>query len=142
MTRSRMFRGHLYDEYQKQKNVWLADLEEQHGDDRKFTGPLAIDIQFKLPPPFNASLETKKKLAGTPITTAPSLAELIKLFGQLADGILFTNDVIVVCLRAEKRFSNDPVTEFTIREFSSGTKKTKGIASNCSRDNLPIGPEW
>lgn len=122
LLRVRLYSGHVYDDHAHIKSVWLFELAEQHGGDRMFTGPLTISAKFSLPYPLKSSKATQEKLRGCHVTAFPSVADLMKLLGELSSGILFNSDVIIVAITIVKVFCDDPVTEFTVQEIRSGKK--------------------
>ena len=67
---------------------------------------------------MKSSKATQEKLRGCLVSAFPSIADLTKVLGHLAAGILFSDDVIIVAIEARKVFCDDPVTEFTISEIT------------------------
>ena len=87
-------------------------LNQQHGSEPMFSGPVALDVTFFM------SSQNKIKRTG-PHYSTPDLDNLLKL---LLDAIvntktIMTDDRLISFITAKKIYDKNPRTEFTIREL-------------------------
>jgi Holliday junction resolvase RusA-like endonuclease len=104
----------FYDTQINEKIAFGLYLIKQHGSDPIFKTAISIDITFHMKKPFR-----DKKTSKIYHHTKPDLDNLIKLLldAIVATKTIMTDDNIVSIINAQKIFSADPRTEFTIREL-------------------------
>ncbi len=90
-------------------------LLNQHKD-KKFTGPIEMNIMFYMPM-LQKSQKHSPKSDGAWHQYRPDLIQLISFVTKSASLILFADDCIISSVEATKIFSSKPRTIFTIREL-------------------------
>lgn len=98
------------------KTAMELSLINQHGQRRKFTGPLDVVIDFYMMA-LQRSQHSSKAFEGSWHSNMPDILQLIKFVTQSGCGILFDDDCIISSITAKKHFSKNPKTVFTIREL-------------------------
>lgn len=108
LARARIGNGKFYDSQVSYKITLQGQLEKQIPIDYNlFTGPILLDITFYMKKP------TRTK-AGTWAYKRPDLSNLIKLIEDVGNGLLYTDDAIIVMIIARKIYDTTPRTEFTL----------------------------
>jgi Holliday junction resolvase RusA-like endonuclease len=75
-----------------------------------YEGPLELDIVFYM-------RHSNKSLEGHYHTSVPDLSNMVKFIEDVAQGILYKNDCTICSITTRKIYSQQPRTEFTIREL-------------------------
>lgn len=112
LARARFTNRRVYDSQKHLKLVSAIELERQHGDKPRFTGPLRMTVWFYLPIPKSMSKRKRYNMKKTPHYTRPDLSNLIKFIEDVATGILYKDDCIIAELVSYKQYDTDPRTEF------------------------------
>jgi Holliday junction resolvase RusA-like endonuclease len=111
-TRPRLNGKRFFDAQAEDKVCWGLNLQREHGDRSAFATAVEMTITFY----FKGKNEAQNA-KNLPKISRPDLDNLIKFVLDAAqDAGIFHDDAIIVSLIARKLFSNDPRTEFTIRE--------------------------
>ncbi len=84
-------------------------LRKQHKGNGLFEGPILLDIIFYFKKPKSC---VRKQ--GSFHIYKPDLSNLIKLIEDIGSGILYKDDAIIACIRAQKKYDAQPRTEFRI----------------------------
>jgi Holliday junction resolvase RusA-like endonuclease len=109
---------HIYDSQKMEKIHAQLDIENQHGDNPLYKGPLCLYATFYMPIP--KSLSPKKRLAldGTFHHGRPDLDNLLKLINDISNTVLFNDDAQIAIISGRKVYSLKPCTTFTILELN------------------------
>ena len=81
--------------------------------------PLEIDCRFFLRIPTSASKKHQEELKGQFCMKVPDTDNLEKLVCDALNGIAYSDDRQVCIIRGEKRWSDWPRTEITIKDLSA-----------------------
>lgn len=84
---------------------------------RPLSGPIHIDVEFYLPFPLKSNLKVKDDLNGKPHTNGQKVTYLLQFLEFLRHHKFYTDDCSIASLHVKKVYSQDPRTEFTIREL-------------------------
>lgn len=110
LARARFGNAKVYDSQKQHKLICGLELRRQHGDFPLFTGPLQLTITFYMGIP-----QKRKKLCGCYHACRPDTSNLIKFIEDVAsNGILYKDDALIAVIQAQKVYSDEPRTEFTI----------------------------
>ena len=112
LARARTNKGRFYDSQKQLKVHWRNELENQHQEEPFFCGPLFLEIIFFMPIPKHS-----RDLRGFHHHIRPDLSNLIKFIEDAAQGVLYEDDAIIASISAEKRYDNEPRTEFILTEL-------------------------
>ncbi len=93
-------------------------ISNQHEGLGYFNGPVRLDVTFYLPMPKRGA----NYLAGRYQLVKPDLSNLLKMLEDVATKIIYHDDCIISACYAEKRYSANPRTEFTITELKLDEK--------------------
>lgn len=109
LSRPRFAKGTIFDAQKHTKLVVGIDLRNQHDNQPFFEGPLQLDVTFfiKLPQRNKNKLDSFHH-------SKPDLDNLIKFVCDIGNGILYKDDALISIVNAQKKYSNDPRTEFEI----------------------------
>lgn len=88
-------------------------VSNQHGSSPLFHGPLSLDVTFYLPKPKSAP----KSKTLTYHIFRPDLDNLIKMIGDICNGIAYNDDAIISLIHAVKKYDSNPRTVFTLSEL-------------------------
>ncbi len=113
LKRPRIGRDHIYDPQATLKLVLGLELQRQHGERRKYEGPLAFDIIFFMRIPTKSPKSIHKKYH----MYRPDASNLLKLYEDVATGILYHDDCLIAQISATKIYDINPRVEFTITEL-------------------------
>lgn len=106
-------RQRFYDGQVADKVAFGLFLLKQHGQDVPFSNPVALNISFYLKIPAGTRIGAKTKHH----KTKPDLDNLLKFaLDALVDADILSDDRIICQIIAKKEYSNNPRTEFTIKE--------------------------
>lgn len=113
LARCRFGKGKFYDSQKNLKLVWGIYIKNQVTPELNKILPLHdralfLDVvfYFKIP-------KTKKNVQGHYHIFRPDTSNLIKFVEDAATSVLFNDDCIIAHINAEKRYSNEPRTEFS-----------------------------
>jgi Holliday junction resolvase RusA-like endonuclease len=95
-----------------------VELMKQHQPKKLYTGSIALEIFFYFTPSQN-----KKRMPYNPFMSRLDLALLIKHVQDVATGVLYTDDCMIVQVTAEKAFGSESRTEFIIVEKMADREK-------------------
>jgi Holliday junction resolvase RusA-like endonuclease len=122
LARARFSSRHVYDSQSELKTYLRISLENQHGEDELFTGPLHMFATFFMGIPKSA-----KDIEGKPHYYRPDLDNLVKLVCDISNGIIFKDDSCISKMTIEKVYSYEPHTEFCFhRMINHGKCGIKG----------------
>lgn len=100
-----------WDVYKHNLHRIRHDLEHQHGDQPRLTGPLRLRIEFYLP-------ARKKDLnSGRPATDRPFLGDMVRFVEEVIQQILVHDSCIIVEITTIKCFDAKPRTELYFTEM-------------------------
>lgn len=108
--------------WDSQKTLKLAAsivLLNQHQGEH-FNGPLSLSATFFLQIPSSWSSKKRLEVEGRAHTSTPDLSNLLKFVEDVATGILYHDDCLIVSVVAQKVYSFSPGTQFTLKELGSG----------------------
>jgi len=113
LARPRFANNHVWDSQKPTKFSAGLFVARCHDNAPLFTGPISLTVVFYLPKP--------KKLDISHFDTfhysVPDLDNLLKLVGDVCNGIAYKDDAIIASIHAEKRYSRNPRTVFTLSEL-------------------------
>jgi Holliday junction resolvase RusA-like endonuclease len=109
LQRPRFSERKCYDPQKVAKTIAQGILEEQHGDQDMYSGPLLLDIIYFMPYPQRA-----KRTEAKPHIFRPDLSNLIKFTEDVAIGVLYNDDCLICEIHAFKYYDENPRTEFSI----------------------------
>jgi len=84
-------------------------------------------VLFHMQMPASWSDRKKQLFAGRPHQTKPDISNLLKFVEDVASGVLFHDDSLIVQVHARKIYSIEGGTLFTMRELGNGD--SSGISS-------------
>ena len=106
-----------YDSQKELKLILSITLKSQHNDRPQYQGPLHMDISFY----FHIPKTHKNTRNNDYMYYKPDLDNCLKLYSDLCVYAgLFHDDASVCSVQCKKVYSNNPRTEFTIRELNNG----------------------
>lgn len=109
----------MWDNQRALKFAYARAIEDQHGNQPLYEGPLCLEVNFYFHMPQN-----KKKffdeLRGSSHHIKPDLSNLIKLIEDSAKGILYHDDALIASIIAHKYYADTPRTEFSIIQIKKG----------------------
>ena len=114
LARPRHGKGHFYDKQKHLKLVAGINLKNQHDDRPFYEGRLHLKVAFFLK---IAKKMDVWKLNNTYHCKRPDLSNMLKYIEDVGTGILYTDDAIICSVEATKWYSDNPCTEFEIREL-------------------------
>lgn len=119
LARPRFSGGHVWDSQKPQKLIIGLMLADQLGSLPLFSGALEVAFTFYFPMPKRLSAKHNLEMRGTPHKIRPDCDNIIKLYLDCSNGILFKDDCMVVTLHAKKVYDdgNSPRTEMIITEL-------------------------
>lgn len=104
----------FYDGQARDKVSFSLYLLKQHDGEDLFSKPIHMDVVFYMPIPVNTKAKVKPTLNWHQIK--PDLDNLCKFLWDSMNGVIISDDKILVSLSAKKMYSNKPRYEFTITE--------------------------
>lgn len=107
--------------YNSQKTRQLVDrinIQEQHGDNPPFQGPLHFTLTFYMPIPKNISAKKRELLLGSYHVIRSDLDNLIKYVSDVCQTVLFKDDCTISKITAQKLYDANPRTEITVKVLS------------------------
>jgi len=116
LRRARFTGTHCWDSQKQQKMIIGLALQSQLADEPLFEGPLDIDILFYFPISKRLSKENQLIYKDKPHIFKPDLDNLIKMYLDCSNNILFKDDCIVSTIHARKLYGI-PRTEIIITEL-------------------------
>ena len=118
LSRARIGFGarHMYDSQKDAKRAFAIHIQNQHGRDPFFQGPLHLDITFymKMPKVKKRNLPSKRYQYHY---YKADLSNLIKFVEDVSEKILYENDCQIAYITARKIYHDIPRTEFTVKEL-------------------------
>lgn len=116
LSRPRIGKNCLYDSQKQAKLILGIELSRQHGLRELYVGPIGLDFMFyfHMPP---SSKKHHDKMRGTPHFFKPDISNLIKMYEDISNKILFNDDCLIAEITARKVYDDRPRTEFTIRKL-------------------------
>lgn len=100
-------------------------LNSIHNNRPLYKGPLVLDVTFFLPIGGSFSEKKRANLENTGHKNRPDLDNLVKYILDASNKILFHDDSLISVIHAQKIYSKDPKTVFTITELNDAkTKET------------------
>lgn len=119
-TRIRGNYAQMYDSQKHLKNEVLKRVIMQLPSGFKpFECPIEFLVEFHMPIPKSFSSKKKMRMTCTPHIKVPDLSNLIKFFEDTFNGVLYSDDKLIVKIKATKINSEDPKTIICIREYES-----------------------
>lgn len=114
LQRVRFMDRHCWDAQKQLKANLRIVLDAQHDGRPFYTGPLRMEFWFYFP--FKQSLTEAKRAqqSGRSHIFKPDLSNLIKLYEDIATGILYQDDCIIAEIIARKCYDAHSRTEFEI----------------------------
>jgi len=82
-------------------------------------GPLSLSISCYTKIPASLSKKKKEAMANAYSITKPDLDNYIKFYLDVLNGIAYDDDRQIVKLYGEKKYSQHPRVEITVKEISS-----------------------
>lgn len=116
LKRARHGNGRTYDSQKSEKLLFQLYLKKQY-QRPLLTKPLLLDITFFMPIPESWSRKKKEAAFNTPHHSTPDLSNLIKWVEDCATNVIYQDDALIARIIAYKVYSDEPRTEFTIREI-------------------------
>jgi len=111
-TRARMCGRRFYDGQTSEKYAYGLLMQQQHGHNPPFEGPLALEVTFYLPTTRNS---VQKKL--THHSNTPDLDNLLKfLLDAASTAEIISDDRIISHITARKFYGAKAMTVFTFSE--------------------------
>ena len=107
LARPRFSKGHVFDCQKREKTAIALIIHNQRGNTSFLEGPLRLDITFfmKIPKKGKNLLWHIKR---------PDLSNMLKLYEDVAIGILYEDDSQIAEIVARKIYDEYPRTEFTL----------------------------
>lgn len=106
----------FYDKQIQLKEYWRLLLLKQHGNQRMYEGPLRVEFYFGMRIPRKPKSHQQH---GCWHTSTPDLTNLEKLIEDVGTGILYIDDRFICSNTADKKYDNEPRTEFIIKELKN-----------------------
>jgi len=116
---STTYRPHVYDPQKDLKEEAQLELSLQHKKLELIEGPMHLDVTFFMQIPASYRQTQKDSLHLEKHSKRPDLSNLIKYAEDVAQGIIFHDDAKIQKITAQKIYSKQPRTEFTITEISN-----------------------
>lgn len=117
LSRGRYSRGKVYDSQKHLKLILGVHIRNQFDDCRMFQGPLKLEFRFYFAPSPSWSANKKKQMLENEwMIYVPDVSNLIKMYEDVCNGIIFKDDCAICCLTAEKKWDINPRTEFIVTE--------------------------
>lgn len=115
LARGRIGHGarRIYDSQRDLKIITGINLQNQHGDQPIYHGPLHLDITFYLKMP-KLSMRKSLMVANTYHPHKPDISNLIKWVEDVANTIIYHDDAQIASITSRKIYNENPRTEFTI----------------------------
>jgi Holliday junction resolvase RusA-like endonuclease len=101
--------GRALEEQKHVKMNTINTLENIHNDAPLLTGPLHLHAVFYMP--------TLKKSPEFH-TSKPHLSQLVRFIEDICVGILYKDECLIVSMCTEKRYDDEPRTEFTLESIN------------------------
>lgn len=117
LQRPRYSQNHVWDSQKHQKMVIGVQFEQQMLKNEPFSGPLEIDINFYFAMPKRLSSTKRDALRLSYHHCRPDIDNLIKMYLDCANGILFKDDAIIAVVHSRKLYDDTERTELTISEL-------------------------
>lgn len=119
LARCRFGKGRVWDSQKQIKLTWGISLKSQLNQALKKLlphqqKPLGLDAIFYFRIPATAKNKKTHKSEGNYHFYKPDASNLVKFVEDAANGILFKDDCLIAHINAEKRYSAQPRTEFTL----------------------------
>lgn len=113
----------MWDPQKELKLVAAIHLQNQYDKLELLKGPVRVEAIFFMPIPKSKSKKKQKEMAGTPHISKPDLSNLLKFIEDAATGILYHDDSLIASISVDKKYDNEPRTEFTVMMIE-GIKET------------------
>jgi len=110
--RPRFSQGHVWDPQKKEKLALSLVLKQLHGNRSFFDGAIEVDMKFCFIWPAKS-----KYIYERPHIFRPDLDNLIKLYSDIANGILWKDDCAVAKITACKFYGVDEKTEIIVKSM-------------------------
>jgi len=114
LQRPRFCKGHVYDPQQGQKLLDGIQLKKQHHLQPPMDVPLLATITFFMPLAKYLRESGRNNLRGKYNPKRPDLDNLIKYILDAANGILYTDDSLIVQIFAKKIWADEGKTELEL----------------------------
>lgn len=109
----------VYDSQKNHKLVAGIHLKNQFENKQIIEGILQLDVIFYMPIPKKGCGKKNNGFEGNLHFKKPDLSNLIKFIEDVATGIIYTDDSRIAIIQSEKRYDQQPRTEFTITLLES-----------------------
>ncbi len=118
LQRPRFTRGHVYDPQKEQKLLDGIQLKRQHLPNKPYDQPLLATITFFMPMPRVYKESGRDGLRDKYHPKKPDLDNLIKYILDAANGILYTDDSLIVQIFGKKIWADEGKTELTLEHVN------------------------
>lgn len=114
LQRARFVERHCWDAQRQLKTNLKIILDSQHDGRPFYSGPIRMEFWFYFP--FKQTMSESKKAQGYGRSHIfrPDLSNLIKMYEDIATGILYQDDCIIAEIVARKCYDAHSRTEFEI----------------------------
>ncbi len=116
LQRPRFTRGHVYDPQQGQKLLDGIQLKKQHHPQPPLEVPLLATITFFMPLAKYLREPGRDRLRGKYNPKRPDLDNMIKYILDAANGILYTDDSLIVQISGKKIWADVGKTELILEQ--------------------------
>lgn len=116
LSRVRIGNRRCWDPQKELKLISSITIQQQHGDNPKFHGPLHMDVTFYFHIP---KTHMKHLHPGTPHAFKPDLDNLVKLICDICQNVIFANDCCIAEIYCKKVYDDIPRTEFTVYQLET-----------------------
>jgi len=107
----------IWDSQKELKTCSRIVLEKQQGQEPIFENSLHLDITFFMGMPQNWSKRKRIEMNNTPHHFRPDLDNMVKFICDIANGLLYKDDSCISKITAQKIYSPEPKTTFTLIEI-------------------------
>lgn len=111
--------GKIYDCQKIDKEHARELLMMQHLDEKLYSGPLRLYVDFYMPIASTYSKKKQVSFHGIYHIFKPDLSNLLKFVEDVATGILFSNDCLIAEVITTKKHDNEPRTIFRVEELKN-----------------------
>lgn len=113
-SRAPICQKNMFDTGAHRRLVTEINLINQHDEAPIFDGPVHLDVIFY----FSRYSRSKKNIPGSEFYAGhPEIYTLLKWIQDVGKNIIFSSGCSFVSVAIEKRYSDDPRTEFDIRKL-------------------------
>ena len=122
LARPRFANGHAYDSQKKLRNQWqqaLRILKSQTLDPYYESTPLSLSLILLFDIPRSYSKKLRMEILGKPYKATPDLSNCQKWVEDVAEGILYENDKIIVETNVIKLYAPHAATAFRVTPYKA-----------------------